>query len=179
LADRIQSEIAQRRILCVDDNLLELTLLGRSLELQGSAVVLLSRSIQALRCDLSTFDLAILDFDMPGMNGKDIGRLPRSRYECDNPTRILTVGDKVQYVETADDSESAMRVRGTYRCTDEDDGTDLSEPSAAGQHFQLYRRALDSRDLLRLHGSVGALDEVSPAQKRHHGGRHTNHAHFT
>jgi CheY-like chemotaxis protein len=25
-----------------------------------------------LRCDLSTFDLAILDFDMPGMNGRDL-----------------------------------------------------------------------------------------------------------
>jgi CheY-like chemotaxis protein len=72
LADRIQSEIAQRRILCVDDNLLELTLRGKILELQGYAVVLLSCPIQALRCDLSTFDLAILDFDMPGMNGRDL-----------------------------------------------------------------------------------------------------------
>jgi hypothetical protein len=36
-----------------------------------------------------------------------IGRLPRSRQECDNPTRILTVGEKVQYVENADDSEAA------------------------------------------------------------------------
>jgi CheY-like chemotaxis protein len=25
-----------------------------------------------LRCDLSTIDLAILDFDMPGMNGRDL-----------------------------------------------------------------------------------------------------------
>jgi CheY-like chemotaxis protein len=25
-----------------------------------------------LRCDLSAFDLAILDFDMPGMNGRDL-----------------------------------------------------------------------------------------------------------
>ena len=72
LTDRIQSEIAQRRIVCADDNLLELTLLGKILELQGHAVVLLSYPIQALRCDLSTFDLAILDFEMPGMNGKDI-----------------------------------------------------------------------------------------------------------
>jgi hypothetical protein len=48
-----------------------------------------------------------------------IGRLPRSRHECDNPTRILTVGEKVQYVENADDSESATHIRVTYRCTDE------------------------------------------------------------
>ena len=40
--------------------------------MQGYAVVLLSCPIQALRCDFSTFDLAILDFAMPGMNGRDL-----------------------------------------------------------------------------------------------------------
>jgi CheY-like chemotaxis protein len=68
----MQSKIAQRRILCVDDNVLELTLRGKILELQGYAVVLVSCPRQALRCDLSTFDLAILDFDMPGMNGREL-----------------------------------------------------------------------------------------------------------
>jgi CheY-like chemotaxis protein len=34
--------------------------------------VLLSCPIQALQCDLSSFDLAILDFDMPGMNGREL-----------------------------------------------------------------------------------------------------------
>ena len=68
----MQSGFTQKRILCVDDNVLELTLRGKILELQGYAVVLLRCPIQALRCDLSTFDLAILDFDMPGMNGRDL-----------------------------------------------------------------------------------------------------------
>jgi CheY-like chemotaxis protein len=72
LADRVQSRFAQRRILCVDDNLLKLTLRGKILELWGYSVVLLSGPKQALDCDLSTFDLAILDFDMPGMNGRDL-----------------------------------------------------------------------------------------------------------
>src|SRR5271168_1457962 len=72
LADRVQSEFAPKRILCVDDNVLELTLRGKILELQGYSVVLVSCPIQALRCDLSAFDLAILDFDMPGMNGKEL-----------------------------------------------------------------------------------------------------------
>jgi hypothetical protein len=57
LTDRVQSRFAQRRILCVDDNLLELTLRGKILELQGYSVVLLSGPKQALGCDLSTFDL--------------------------------------------------------------------------------------------------------------------------
>ncbi len=71
-ADRVQSSSPQKRILCVDDNVLELILRGKILELQGYSVVLLSCPLQALRCDLSTFDLAILDFDMPGMNGRDM-----------------------------------------------------------------------------------------------------------
>jgi CheY-like chemotaxis protein len=68
----MQSGFTQKRILCVDDNVLELTLRGKILELQGYAVVLLSCPMQVLRCDFSTFDLAILDFDMPGMKGRDL-----------------------------------------------------------------------------------------------------------
>jgi CheY-like chemotaxis protein len=68
----MQSGFTHKRILCVDDNVLELSLRGKILELQGYAVELLSCPIQALRCDFSTFDLAILDFDMPGMNGRDL-----------------------------------------------------------------------------------------------------------
>jgi CheY-like chemotaxis protein len=72
LSDRVQSEFAQKRILCVDDNVVELTLRGKILESKGYSVVLLSCPIQALRCDLSAFDLAVLDFDMPGLNGRDL-----------------------------------------------------------------------------------------------------------
>jgi DNA-binding response OmpR family regulator len=60
--------------------LLELALRGKILELQGYAVVLVSCPRQALRCDLSTFDLAILDFDMPGMNGRDLFLRMRARH---------------------------------------------------------------------------------------------------
>jgi CheY-like chemotaxis protein len=70
--DRVQSSLPQKRILCVDDNVPELTLRGKILESQGYSVVLLSCPIQALRHDLSSFDLAILDLEMPGMNGRDL-----------------------------------------------------------------------------------------------------------
>ena len=76
----MQPEIAQRRILCVDDNVLELTLRGKILELQGYSVVLLSCPIQASCSDLSTFDLAVLDFDMPGMNGRNLFLRMRARH---------------------------------------------------------------------------------------------------
>jgi CheY-like chemotaxis protein len=42
--------------------------------------VLHSCAIQALRCDLSSFDLAILDFDMPGMNGRELFLRMRALY---------------------------------------------------------------------------------------------------
>ena len=80
-------------------------------------------------------------------------------------THIALIGEPLA-VKTASRSSIAPL---TYRCTDEGDGKDLSEPSAAGQLLELYRCASDPRDLLRLHGSVGALDEASA--QRHRGGR--------
>jgi CheY-like chemotaxis protein len=71
-ADPVQPSFEQKRILCVDDNVPELWLRGKILELQGYTVVLLSCPMQVLRYDLSTVDLAVLDFDMPGMNGRDL-----------------------------------------------------------------------------------------------------------
>ena len=68
----VRSSFTQRRVLCVDDDVQELALRGKILELQGYSVTLLSCPLQALRCDLSTFDLAILDFEMPGMNGREL-----------------------------------------------------------------------------------------------------------
>jgi CheY-like chemotaxis protein len=71
-ASRVRSSFKQRRVLCVDDDVLGLALRGKILELEGYSVTLLSCPLQALRCDLSTFDLAILDFEMPGMNGREL-----------------------------------------------------------------------------------------------------------
>jgi CheY-like chemotaxis protein len=71
-ASRVRSSFTQKRVLCVDDDVMELALRGKILELQGYSVVLQSCPLQALRCDLSTFDLAILDFEMPGMNGREL-----------------------------------------------------------------------------------------------------------
>ena len=65
-ASRVRSSFTQKRVLCVDDDVLELALRGKILELPGYSVALLSCSLQALRCDLSTFDLAILDFRNAG-----------------------------------------------------------------------------------------------------------------
>ena len=35
-------------------------------------MVLYHCSLEALRCDLSIFDLAVLDFQMPGLNGREL-----------------------------------------------------------------------------------------------------------
>lgn len=71
-ASRVRSSFKQRRVLCVDDDVLGLALRGKILELEGYSVTLLSCPLQASRCDLSAFDLAILDFAMPGMNGREL-----------------------------------------------------------------------------------------------------------
>ena len=45
---------------------------GQILEVAGYSVVLYHSPLAALRCDLSTFSLAILDFEMPELNGREL-----------------------------------------------------------------------------------------------------------
>ena len=45
---------------------------GQILEEEGYSVVLYHSPLAALRCDLSMFSLAILDFEMPELNGREL-----------------------------------------------------------------------------------------------------------
>ena len=58
------------RLLLVDDDVLCLAILGDVLEGAGYCVTLSSSPECALSHDMQTFDLAILDFDMPGCDGR-------------------------------------------------------------------------------------------------------------
>ena len=62
----------QHRILCVDDEIEGTITRGQILEEEGYSVVLHHSPLAALRCDLSMFSLAILDFEMPELNGRDL-----------------------------------------------------------------------------------------------------------
>jgi CheY-like chemotaxis protein len=61
--------LPKQRILCVDDNLDCLEARAALLEDEGYSVIAVSCPLMALKCDVSNFHLAILDFDMPAMNG--------------------------------------------------------------------------------------------------------------
>jgi CheY-like chemotaxis protein len=65
-------QIRKHRILCVDDDIVGTTLRGSILEGHGYTVVLYHCPLATLRCDLSMFDLAVLDFQMPGLNGREL-----------------------------------------------------------------------------------------------------------
>jgi CheY-like chemotaxis protein len=56
-------------ILCVDDNVSDLEARATLLEEEGYFVTTVSCPLMALEYDVSQFHLAILDFDMPGLNG--------------------------------------------------------------------------------------------------------------
>jgi CheY-like chemotaxis protein len=62
----------QQRILCVDDEMEGTRMRGQILEEEGYSVVLYHSPLAALRCDLSMFSLAILDFEMPELNGREL-----------------------------------------------------------------------------------------------------------
>jgi CheY-like chemotaxis protein len=61
--------LRQYSILCVDDDLIGLTTRAAVLEAVGYSVSAFSCPLMALKCDASKFHLAVLDFDMPGLNG--------------------------------------------------------------------------------------------------------------
>jgi CheY-like chemotaxis protein len=60
------------RILCVDDEVIGTRIRGEVLKECGYSVILYHCPLAVLRCDLSIFDLAILDFQMPGLNGREL-----------------------------------------------------------------------------------------------------------
>jgi CheY-like chemotaxis protein len=65
-------QLHKRRILCVDDDVLGTTLRAEILREHRYSVVIYHSPLAVLDCDLSIFDLAILDFDMPGLNGREL-----------------------------------------------------------------------------------------------------------
>jgi CheY-like chemotaxis protein len=64
--------IDRNRILCVDDEIPGTRMRGEILREHGYSVVLYHCPLAVLHCDLSMFDLAILDFEMPGLNGREL-----------------------------------------------------------------------------------------------------------
>jgi CheY-like chemotaxis protein len=65
-------QLHKRRILCVDDDALGERLRAEILREHGYSVVIYHSSPAVLHCNLSIFDLAILDFWMPGLNGREL-----------------------------------------------------------------------------------------------------------
>jgi CheY-like chemotaxis protein len=61
-----------RSILCVDDEIPGTRLRGEVLEEHGYSVTIHHRPLAVLEFDFSVFDLAILDFQMPDLNGREL-----------------------------------------------------------------------------------------------------------
>jgi CheY-like chemotaxis protein len=70
--DVLPVRIRKQRILCVDDDVLGTTMRAEMLKDHGFSVVVFHSPLEVTRCDLSTFSLAVLDFEMPGMNGREL-----------------------------------------------------------------------------------------------------------
>jgi CheY-like chemotaxis protein len=66
------TQVHTHRILCVDDEVLGTTMRAEILKEHGYSVVVFHSPLEATRCDLSMFNLAILDFEMPWLNGREL-----------------------------------------------------------------------------------------------------------
>lgn len=66
------AQIRKQHILCVDDEIVSTRLRGEVLEEHGYLVTLYHCPLAVLGLDLSKFDLAIFDFQMPGLNGREL-----------------------------------------------------------------------------------------------------------
>ena len=62
----------KQRILCVDDEIEGTRLRGEILGEQNYSVCIYHSPSAALCCDLTMFDLAIVDFHMPELNGREL-----------------------------------------------------------------------------------------------------------
>ncbi len=68
------------RILCLDDDPLQLKLAGALLEQQGHTVIACTKGAAAIRAvERDTFDLAILDWMVPDVSGEEVLRWIRGR----------------------------------------------------------------------------------------------------
>ena len=67
-----RTRMAAQSILCVDDEIEGTRMRGRILEQEGYSVVLYHSPLAVLHSNLSMFCLAILDFEMPGLNGQEL-----------------------------------------------------------------------------------------------------------
>ena len=103
------------RILCVDDDPVALSLRGQILAQQGYSVTLDSSPLAALHRDVLAFDLAIVDYEMPLMNGVELLYAMRSR---NVPYPIMLLSGQLEAVTPSQQSLF-------YRCFHKGQPTEL------------------------------------------------------
>jgi CheY-like chemotaxis protein len=69
-------------ILCVDDDVIGLRARAAVLEGEGYSVTSVSCPLMALKQDISRFHLAVVDFDMPALNGYQLLLRLRAAHAC-------------------------------------------------------------------------------------------------
>ncbi|HEY2394356.1 MAG TPA: two-component regulator propeller domain-containing protein [Rudaea sp.] len=82
-----------RRILLVEDDATVAAVITAQLLLQGHQVVHAAQGLAALgECDRAQFDLALIDLDLPGVDGLALARLLRTRETQSGTTRLPLIG---------------------------------------------------------------------------------------
>lgn len=86
----LKEQNGKARLLCVDDDPRFLILITAVLELAGYSAVAISAPHEALELATNaSFDLAIVDYDMPEMNGAELARRLK-QHKCDLPVILFS-----------------------------------------------------------------------------------------
>jgi AmiR/NasT family two-component response regulator len=98
--DAAEVEQGTARLLLVDDDLVSSTILAAGLRNAGYVVTLASSGAHALESiEQSPFDLAVLDVNMPGIDGLEVARLLHARRPV--PFLFLSGRDEIDLVRVA------------------------------------------------------------------------------
>ncbi len=88
-----ESPLPPRRILLVEDDATVAEVITAQLQLQGHEVVRAAQGLAALaECDRAPFDHALIDLDLPGVDGLALARLLRAREAQSGKVRMPLIG---------------------------------------------------------------------------------------
>lgn len=109
--DRHMEKFSNLKILAVDDNKTALEVMGDYLSVVGFDITLVNSGFEAIKKIDETYDLLLLDWNMPGIDGIETWRRIKEKLGDDLPKVIIITAygcDEIQDVSTSEGIENVL-----------------------------------------------------------------------